>query len=391
MRKYLQYALLLSVMFLSGCVETIVMDPHEKDLPVVIHCVLSNPTDKVYFVVDSASLADSRQKQSMTIKYAKGKSADEYIPVEDAVVLIHASDSLAGTEGTMRFVHIGNGTWESENAVRILEDTKYSLSVSIPGRETIWAETVSQSMTKPGLYLPDDIMFGDHKEAMEFVMKHPFAFGSNGDSPAWVFAQGYTPEGWKELKYLVTDHPYADDFNVTGQHFSDMTLLGSRDADDETDAYLQQIFEKSMGYFPDLPLHEGYLRISKIEEQVPFFLFAGPVWFQNLEANDYYGMYDEWPEGYTVDPETLERTPVYKKEGWTWNKYFRFCFHLVNSDLDEYLRSIYIQELESRNYLTALYSTANTYTNIHGGLGIFGCDFWANVDFRAPLDFMLAN
>ncbi len=34
----------LSVLFLTGCVETIVMDPHE-DMPVVVYCVLTNKSD----------------------------------------------------------------------------------------------------------------------------------------------------------------------------------------------------------------------------------------------------------------------------------------------------------------------------------------------------------
>ena len=391
MRKSLPYALLLLAWLASGCVETIVMDPHEKDLPVVIHCVLSNPTDKVVFGTDSASVASTRQKQTVTIKYAKGKSEKGYTPVEEAVVLINASDSLNGTEGTMRFVYAGDGIWESESAVRILPDTKYTLRVRIPGRDEIRAETVSHPQVSPGLYFPDYYLKLSSSEKEELLIKHPFSFNKTSDNPVWVFAQGFTPDGWKDLKYIVTDNPYADDFNVIGQHFSGLTILGKQDMDDDTDARLRFVFEKSREFNPDLPLHQGYLRIGKMEDQTPFFMYAGPVWFQNLEANGYYGMYDEWVSDWEIDLETLERTPIYKKVGWKWNKYFRFCFHFVNPDLDEYLRSVYLQEEKSTSYLTELYSTANTFTNIHGGLGIFGCDYWINVVFREPGDYAMIN
>ena len=381
-------------MLLTGCVETIVMDPHEKDLPVVIQCVLSNPSNETVIVPDSASTAGLSQKQTMTIRYVKGKSEDDYIPVEDAVVYIHASDSLKGTEGTMRFVYAGDGVWETESPVRILNETKYSLFVKIPGKETIWAETVSQPYITNGLYLPDDWLDLDDSEKEDLLMQHPFII-TKGDGPAWIFAQGYTPQGWKDLEYLVTDHPYADEMNVTGRSFSELSLLGNKDAGDWSDERIRYVFENSQRLMPNLPLHKNYLRISKIEPEVPFFLFAGPVWYLNLEANDNYGHYEDvfirWELEWDENNEVPVRVPVYERQTWEWNRYFRFHFHFVNSDLDEYLRSIYIQEHKTGNYLTSLYSTANTYTNIHGGLGIFGCDFRRIINFIEPRSYVLVN
>ncbi len=398
MRKGFPVAPFFLTVLLCGCVETIVMDPHEKDLPVAIHCVLTNPTNEVV-IYNPASPVSTMQKQSMSIKYVKGKSSGDYIPVEDASVRIEASDSLKGSEGTIRFIYAGDGKWESEKAVRILNDTKYTLYVDIPGRRTIWAETVCQSQIKPSIHFPEYLRNESMDVAVEYITKHPYSFHggedyttwNNGDNPVWIYAQGYTPEGWKDMEYLVTDHPYADDFNVVGQHFSDLEILGKEDMDDESDGRLRQVFEASRGFMPDLPLHKGSLRISKLEDGAPFFLSAGPVWFLNLKANGSYGMYDEEVDGWEYDMETHERIPIYKKVGRNWNKYFRLCFHLVNSDLDEYLRSVYVKEYKSASYLTALYSTDNTFTNIHGGVGIFGCDFWYYVDFREPLDFMLVN
>lgn len=380
MKNFFLPALFILAALLSGCVETIVMDPHEKDLPVSIHCVLGNS------IVDGAfpgAVFLTGKKQSMTIKYVKGKSEDEYIPVTDAEVLIEVSDTLGRVIDNIRFVHSGNGTWESETEVLILDYTHYSLSVDIPGKETIWAETLSHSSYISTLYLPEDIRKSDKYRGKEeeIVMRYPFMFRERVDCPLWIFAQGYTGEGWKDLKYLVTDNPYADDMNVTGRTFSELEISGTQDMDDISDKRLRYVFETSRGLMPDLPLHEEYLRISEIESNVPLFLHAGPIWYLNLRANDNYGF----------SGGTDARLPYRTGDGTEWARYYRFIFHFVNSDLDEYLRSVYNKEHQSRNYLTSLYSTTNTFTNIHGGVGIFGCDNIRNIVFLDPSIIYLVN
>ena len=382
MKNFRFSALFILAALLSGCVETIVMDPHEKDLPVSIHCALGNS------IVDGAfpgAVFLTGKKQSMTIKYVKGKSEDEYIPVTDAKVLVEVSDTLGRVIDNIRFVHTGNGTWESETEVLILDYTHYSLSVDIPGKETIWAETLSPSSYISTFYLPEDIRKSDKYRGKEeeIVMRYPFMFRERVDCPLWIFAQGYTPEGWKDLKYLVTDNPYADDMNVTGRTFSELEISGTQDMDDISDKRLRYVFETSRGLMPDLSLHEGYVRISEIESDMPFFLHAGPIWYLNLRANDYYGIFDDGI------PKMIEG--FYSDGGHTWSLFYRYVFHFVNSDLDEYLRSVYNKEHQSRNYLTSLYSTTNTFTNIHGGVGIFGCDNIRNIVFLDPIIFYLVN
>ena len=43
MKTWQNIVFLSLTMVLTGCVETIVMDPDEKDLPVAVNCILSNP------------------------------------------------------------------------------------------------------------------------------------------------------------------------------------------------------------------------------------------------------------------------------------------------------------------------------------------------------------
>ena len=56
------------MMVSAGCVETIVMDPGEEDLPVMVNCVLEAGFGK----------------QTLYLQYVKGKSRSEYIPIENA-------------------------------------------------------------------------------------------------------------------------------------------------------------------------------------------------------------------------------------------------------------------------------------------------------------------
>ena len=62
----------------AGCVETIVMDPGEENLPVMVNCVLEAGFGK----------------QTLYLQYVKGKSRSEYIPIENATVRMEASEGL---------------------------------------------------------------------------------------------------------------------------------------------------------------------------------------------------------------------------------------------------------------------------------------------------------
>ena len=78
--RILQWVLLTT--FLTGCVETIVMDPQEKDRPVAVNCILQGE-NRAYELWD---YTPTPLTQSLTLRYVKGKTEKEYIPVEDANV-----------------------------------------------------------------------------------------------------------------------------------------------------------------------------------------------------------------------------------------------------------------------------------------------------------------
>lgn len=420
-------ASLLIIAFVMGsCVETIVMDPREKDMPIVVNCLLTNSMlrDTMRTMTNPADtpIPYLGWKQSMTIRYAKGKADSDFIPVSDAKVYITypvSSSSHYHLSDTLSFIHVGNGLWESDRPLYIERGLEYSLFIEIPGQETIRAKTtgisggiplketfVRRSAKASGYhyeYSPTDTSLivdfdpAVEKELEEHITRNPYYFLWDSESikngtfidydmydkvkgnALWVFAEEWTSDGWKDLDYLVTNYPYADDFNVTARLFSELSVFGSQDPDDEWDIRLKEIFESGKNYYGGLRLHEGFLRIGKIEPELYFFMSAGPLWYLNLKANDYYGKYE-------VNGDN--ELPI----GWAHREFILYKLHIVNADLDNYLRSIYVHNTQLNHSLTELYSTVpGIYSNIEGGLGIFACEEYRLLPFHEPRGYYLID
>lgn len=360
-------SLLLSALLplMSGCVETIEMDPGEEDLPVVVNCFIAfsdgqNPTQ-----------GDTDVTIELTLQYARGKSQAEFLPVEEAEVYI---EDFAGRR--IQFDHKEGCRWESTGMkddrlpwtleTEIWPDQKYTLRVEIPGREAIWAETCTppkirlEFTSKPVLLREED----DPKVE---------AFRLEGDgldrcalwATGWEYrsGQGSTRNrtGMLPLDYIVTDHPYADDFNVCGKSYADLTFLGTTNWSRALDAYYEACFrwgqEKMAGY----PLHEGFVRIYNLAYDESFTILPGPLYCVD--------------SGYfLLLPEVAPYAAACSLIEW------RF----VTEDMDRYLRSVYVRNLSLDRSLSYVYSTSNdVYSNIHGGLGIFGSYYIKNSYFIA--------
>lgn len=344
--------LVICMMLSAGCVETILLDSNEKDARVAVNCILKGET-VAYPFWELDGYSPSPQKQSMTIRYVKGKTEKDYIPVEDAVVYIKYVSSTSQEENTLSFSHQGNGNWESDYALLIEPETEYTLYVEIPGRDVIWAQTVSPPRMSVKIN-PKNII-----EDPEELYLHHFKFAGKEKSLAgyavWVYAQEYSSGVWVDFDYLVTNHPYADDFNINEMHFSDLIISG--EPEDLRDNYFRSYFEGAKTLKPELPLHDGFIRIYDLDSDNYSFIIGGPLWYLNIEKNDFFGR-GKWS---AID----------------YRECIRFQCHLLSKELDEYLRKIYIHERSLDSYLTAVYSNPNNLSNIHGGIGIFGCDSWS--------------
>lgn len=324
---------------LTGCVETIVMDPGEEDLPVMVNCVLEAGFGK----------------QTLYLQYVKGKSRSEYIPIENATVRIEASEGLIRQ---IEFKYVGDSKYEAGPEVQINKYSRsplligqrvtYTLSVEIPGRETITARTTVPANQSPRYY--HDVVFEDIWD-FYFTCGLPIDHESQDrpdepaihTSPVWIFASKWkhvaNESARNRYPYLVTDHPFADDFNNTGLEFSDLVIEGDPDPNEIRPPlkYTWPAFKGMRHRMPDLPLHDGFVRIDHLDNK-PFHLLAGPL--------SYMESYQD-----------------------------HFDFFFVSEEYDKYLRSVYILNTQLDNNFTSVFSTDNAYTNIEGGVGIFGAVF----------------
>lgn len=312
---------------ITGCVDPIVMDPGEEDMPVVVNCILTIQThdNEKYSVCNNPTL---------TLQYAKGKSQGDYIPIEDATVILEGEfHNSIDRKKPIPFVHKDGCNWEIAQDVYLGYSSKYRLKVEIPGHETITAETMTPSYA---YYL---VRYASQPNGIV----SPFLFNTSNtkDLSLWVSA-GMWSDSYEPLDYIVTDHPYVDDFNVSDRTFSALTFKG--EVKDQTGELFKDLFERAKDQFGNLPLHADFLRIGNLEYDGAVSFFAGPL----SQPSD------------SVFPQSL-------------SGYSSLEFLFATEDLDRYLRSVFVRELSLESELPAVYSTSNDiYTNVNGGVGIFG-------------------
>lgn len=342
--------ILICVLLLSGCVTSIVLDSNESNLPVVVNCILA------------ADQNGEPKTQTLTMCYVKGKSALTYTPIENAVVYIqHSPCDSPEINSKTEFSYIGDGRWESVEPMNVVRNNRYYLHVDIPGRGPISANTVC-----PDCHFTAYTGFstGDDETGQLGLYKIPESDARMDSTSLWIVAQEYTHDGWKNLDYMVSTHPKVDYFNVTSKKFSDLTMDGS--PNDVQDIRLQELFAMYQEIFPDLPVHEGIIRIGDMDYHDSFFLFAGPMMYPHVEDRS-----SSPVPG--IDPNKL-----------TWDFFFRFQLNWVNGDLDKYFRSVYTYDYRRSHFLTAIYSSPDVYSNIEGGVGIFGVQFTEYHGFVEP-------
>ena len=322
--KRINIVVVLSMtMVLTGCVETIIMDPGEKDLPVMVNCLLS-PDSEV---------------QTVYLQYVKGKSANDYIPITEAKVYVKSSFF---TE-KFHFHYVDGNRWESDEKypIPIEGGTHYRLTVEIPGREPIRAETTCpvayQLAYRTDLH---EVHSMDYHSVYYQIEQFPTDKSHIKTSPVWVFAKGIhkTLESCDEYyPFIVTDHPYADDFNINGRKFSDLSFTGDFDGHCMTVTW--PAFFNMRRMMPELPLHDQFVRIEHLDTN-RFHMLAGPI--------------------------------EYPKVGEPYQDHFVFSY--VSDEYDEYLRSVYVKNRKLDHDFTRIYSTEGVYSNIEGGVGIFGSE-----------------
>ena len=326
----------------SSCVETLVMDPGEDNLPVVVSCVLRSApnSDGMIRIYD----------QQLHLFYAKGKSQKESVPITDAKVYILGGHSSRDT--VIKFSHAEGTLWKG--AGPIMANHGYALIVEIPGHETISASTITPHpfLAVSGYGTMAILKNDDHEQSDAPNTRYPHKI--------WIYAhKGIHDDNETDkdaFKYLYTDCAYADDFNTTGEKYSDMDLsgkVGERYSD------MWNVLKKRQDLLPDVPQHRGFVRID-----LPGYYSNG----KSVEERKN-GFFSQIWDDFMMIPGPLE-CPANTIGGMPRTEHFDILS--VSEEYDKYLRDVYRKDSKLHHDLTSAYSTDNAYSNIKNGLGIFG-------------------
>ena len=340
-RLYFCLLLLLSVLFTS-CVKDVVLDAME-DPQLVVYCVLSQ---------DST--------QTLKLSWTKGASRAEAPRVTEATaVLTDQTENLV----VGSFERISESDWQLEYAA--IPGHHYRLDVTVPDRNPVWAE---QTMPAEfywgfisGLRIPKEDLPGlnfDIKRLTSYISwVDGITFGEvsaeglfyrcNFSSAVWVYAETYDAESGQyfPVKNLCTDYPYVDNINLNGKiragdgvpeyvNSPDLILGTYRDF-----------------YLTGYPMHRDFLRFPKREDWARY---TGDEYYDRMSY-------------FAIDGDFKEPSTTLSFES-------RVIIDALSDDYDRFLCEAYMQYYsEQSSDMSTIYLRDNLFTNIHGGLGIFGC------------------
>lgn len=391
------FVYLLPAIMLSSCIEPISVESNE-DLPIVVQCVLKHEPE-----------------QTLKLYHMRGLYSTEDRPVKDAqVYLVRHS---GGVRDTVKFTNTSGGV-EWKAGVCPEYDTDYELLVRIPGREDITATThfpkdIWLTMTfrelhdGSGLLEPlPDVAF------IESIWPNIFEGSWPGSITEWygptvnrdtTYYRMYTAElfqrksinenevcndackmwiyphtkpesngNWRvkfvstqpKTKYAVTDHPGADDFNVVPGTVSDLEWeglvpFGGVKRLEEWTIPPFRIGKWVLAMCPDLPLHDGFIRIDH------------PANFNNgITEQDFKKSYLNSSSSFLIYADYAQEFPKIDNTNGHINE-----VHFVSDEYDAYLRGLYVQHMNRNDFILSTYEISNIYSNICGGVGIFGADY----------------
>ena len=294
---------------LTGCVRDVVLDAGEKPR-VVVECVLTESSP-----------------QELRLSFTKGASLAAAPELTEAAArLIDLTNNYPVGEFRRR----DDGIWALDYAA--VPRHSYRLEVEVPEYDLVWAEQT----------MPERI---DVETKVEYLFpplwSSSIAIGwsvvayrvLNADTPVWI--SGTLDYGSdKDARYvdrLCTDYPDVDAFNLTGDSYAPEIVYHVSD----------HAYTANYGSLYGRSLHRRFIRIPSVSSDQWFYV-SGDFLVE-------YGQGDEsgWPRGRQV------------------------CFSSFSQDYDIYLKQALLAAGNTSD-LTSVFARDNLYSNIHGGIGIFG-------------------
>lgn len=368
---------LLFIIMLPSCVRDVTMDAHEKP-QVVVACILSD-----------------KAEQTLLLSFTKGASLEEAPPLTEAkVTLFEREWERDDFHEVGHFKRIQGSEWTL--AYKAIPGKHYRLEVEVPGYDRITSEQTMPQVAKIrsigltpyqrvlmslGLHFPSGL---DEKRLGYGFVPNAEDFDSlplgtkcyymlDLPDPVWIYAMNYDPETGRHriAEEICTDCTFVGPFNEMEKTYV------APERTDIPNPYVNGSHVSKLG--PQLegqPLHKRYLRFPArdlSEYKGWWFRVAGSMQGK-YNCRDFYQIY--------YGDEGGLAKPLLPDEGY-------LEITTVSRDLDEYLQDAYLnQQLQESSDLSTIYLRDNSFTNIHGGLGIFGAKCSRKYQWSGEYEYM---
>lgn len=328
--KYKYSLLLLIPLLMSSCVRDTTMSVDEKHI--VVECVLS---------------CDAQQVLHLNYTVPEGVSLS---PITEATAVL--TDQQTGKE-VGQFIKGEKDLWTLDYAAEPLH--KYRLDIDVPGYDHIFAEqTMPEQVNVQGRYAEGGTWSGE-LEMLKFGnagFKGSIFMAYSLPDHTWICGlnENDTTGEMEIADEILTDFPYIDNFNLTGEAFDSA--------------------HESIGplvYLDGTPKHRQYLRTTRsVKINLPSDYWDGEselVSSDEINASIFV-LYGSFLDSGKVWVSPYDGSPMIKGD---------VLFTTTSEDYDKYLsESVYYQQMQESSDMSSIYIRDNIFSNINGGVGIFG-------------------
>ena len=354
--------LFILMVTLSSCIRDVIMDAKERPQVVVV-CVLSD--DPV---------------QTLQLSFTKGASLAAAPVLTDAVAVLYEQGNAVG-----EFNRGSDGIWRLEYAA--IPGYTYRLEVQVPGYDLIYAEQMMPAeqayvevyyFCKLSGYVEPWSGWVTEKDAAgdwtfrswpadEEQPGYETFYLAESASSIWICAMNYNEAtaSHEVAEYICTDVE-AEKINVTDEVYEPLKKeVPNPFKFSGYDAGMAETFysARQMELYPTLegkPLYKSYVCIPKGRH---VFSLSGS--FKGIDYSK------KMSYGSLVDVVTYTETKVDQEDVTETNGYILFT--TLSADYEKYMMEAanYQQIMESSD-ISTIYLRDNLFTNISGGVGIFG-------------------
>ncbi len=353
MRRVFWYLGILSSFLVASCIEDFSVIPFKSKREVAVFCILNESPI-----------------QHMKLYYIGENGLPGNLPVEGAKAWLCSQDT------TIAFDWIEGLEWSCNYQPYYGE--RIELKVLPPNQDTLRSVTVfPKDFEVVGRHSfirieneknPADTIRGFYSyelyESNKYNWDTYYTIPISWDCCLWVVPG--KNEGLPTAEYLATDHIGVDDFNVCPGNITDLPCFNPDSIKNSSFPYEPHEFLFVPECLSHLKLHYKVLRIKHSgsynhppeKEEENYF----EAYRRNsiLLLSDTYYLYYLYYYYHHINPEY-------------YNRYFDYMYvYSVSDELDAYLKKTYEKILDSDNLISDMYETDTSYSNIHGGRGVFG-------------------